>query len=83
MTALVQAISVNPRVTGSASGLYGAMQMLVGAVLVALAGFGRDPALSSAVVLVLSGIVAQGAFWLAAREPAAGGSADARNASTP
>ena len=81
--ALVQAISVNPRVTGSASGLYGAMQMLVGAVLVALAGFGRDPALSSAVVLVLSGIVAQGAFWLAAREPAAGGSAEARNASTP
>ncbi len=67
--ALVQAISLNPRVTGSASGLYGAVQMAVGAVLAASAGFGRNPALASALVLAASGIVAQIAFWLAAREP--------------
>ncbi|MGO9422011.1 multidrug effflux MFS transporter [Roseiarcus sp.] len=67
--ALVQAISVNPRVTGSASGLYGAAQMVVGATLVALAGLGRNPALASAIVLALSGLIAQASFWLAAREP--------------
>ena len=67
--ALVQAISVDPRVTGSASGLYGAVQMAVGAGLVALAGLGRDPALASALALVLAGFVAQGAFRLAGREP--------------
>jgi len=67
--ALVQALSVNPRVTGSASGLYGAAQMVVGAALVALAGLGRNPALASAIVLTLSGGIAQAAFWLAAREP--------------
>lgn len=66
--ALVQAISLNPRVTGSASGLYGAMQMVVGAALVALAGLGGNPALASATVLVLAGLVAQASFWLAARE---------------
>ncbi len=81
--ALVQAISVNPRVTGSASGLYGAMQMLVGAVLVALAGLGRNPALASAMVLVLSGIVAQGSFWLAARDPMDGRTAEAAKATAP
>ncbi len=64
--ALTQAISGDPRVTGSASGLYGAMQMVVGAALVALAGLGADPALASALVLVLSGVVAQTAFWIAA-----------------
>jgi DHA1 family bicyclomycin/chloramphenicol resistance-like MFS transporter len=69
--ALVQAISVNPRVTGSAAGLYGAAQMVVGATLVALAGLGRNPALASAILLALSGLIAQASFWLAAREPAA------------
>ena len=81
--ALVQAISVNPRVTGSASGLYGAMQMLVGAVLVALAGLGRNPALASSIVLVLSGMVAQGSFWLAAREPLAGRGSAVGNVAKP
>ena len=46
--ALVKAISVNPRVTGTASGLYGSVQMAVGAALVALAGLGANPALASA-----------------------------------
>jgi MFS transporter, DHA1 family, multidrug resistance protein len=63
--ALVQAISVNPRVTGTASGLYGSIQMAVGAALVALAGLGANPALASALVLLGAGIVAQTSFWVA------------------
>ena len=39
--ALVKAISVNPRVTGTASGLYGSVQMAVAGTLVMLAGWGR------------------------------------------
>jgi MFS transporter, DHA1 family, multidrug resistance protein len=63
--ALVKAISVNPRVTGTASGLYGLIQMAVGAVLVALAGLGANPALASALVLLGAGVVAQTSFWVA------------------
>jgi MFS transporter, DHA1 family, multidrug resistance protein len=63
--ALVKAISVNPRVTGTASGLYGSIQMAVGAALVALAGLGANPALASAAVLLAAGVVAQASFWVA------------------
>jgi MFS transporter, DHA1 family, multidrug resistance protein len=69
-TALVQAMSVNRNVLGSASGLYGFAQMAVGAALTALAGLGRDPALAAGVVLVLAGIVAQASFWIAIRHEA-------------
>ncbi|MFG1240568.1 multidrug effflux MFS transporter [Xanthobacter autotrophicus DSM 597] len=65
--ALAEALSVNPRVAGSASGLYGAMQMAVGALCTALAGVGSDPALAAALVLAGSGIIAQAAFWIAGR----------------
>jgi MFS transporter, DHA1 family, multidrug resistance protein len=63
--ALVQAISVNPRVTGAASGLYGSVQMAVGAALVAVAGLGANPSLVSAAVLLGAGLVAQTSFWVA------------------
>ena len=63
--ALVKAISVNPRVTGTASGLYGSVQMAVGAALVALAGLGANPAFASAAVLLAAGVVAQASFWVA------------------
>jgi MFS transporter, DHA1 family, multidrug resistance protein len=63
-------MSVNRHVLGSASGLYGFIQMAVGAALTALAGFGRDPALAAGVVLVLAGIVAQASFWIAIRHEA-------------
>jgi MFS transporter, DHA1 family, multidrug resistance protein len=69
--ALVKAISVNPRVTGTASGLYGSIQMAVGAALVALAGLGANPALASALVLLGAGIVAQTSFWVARNGSAA------------
>lgn len=68
-TALTQAISVNPHVIGSASGLYGFTQMAVGALCTALAGIGGNPGLAAAVVLVAAGIVAQLSFWIALRHP--------------
>ncbi len=63
--ALTEAVSVNSRVIGSASGLYGFIQMAVGASCTALAGFGRDPALAAALVLAGAGVVAQISFWIA------------------
>lgn len=65
--ALTQAISVNPHVIGSASGLYGCTQMVVGAVCSALASLGQNPALAAAAVLAGAGIISQIAFWLASR----------------
>lgn len=65
--ALTEALSVNPRVGGSASGLYGAVQMAVGALCTTLAGVGSDPALAAALVLAGSGIIAQATFWMAGR----------------
>jgi DHA1 family bicyclomycin/chloramphenicol resistance-like MFS transporter len=66
-TALSQAISVNPHVIGSASGLYGFSQMGVGAVCTALTGLGSNRALSAALVLVIAGAIAQTSFWIALR----------------
>ncbi|MCC6469519.1 MAG: multidrug effflux MFS transporter [Alphaproteobacteria bacterium] len=66
-TALGQAISVNPQVIGSASGLYGFTQMTIGAVCTAVAGLGDNPALSTAIVLAAACVLAQGAFWIAQR----------------
>jgi len=65
--ALTQAISVNPHVIGSASGLYGFSQMGVGAVCTALTSLGSNPALSAALVLVIAGAIAQTSFWIALR----------------
>jgi DHA1 family bicyclomycin/chloramphenicol resistance-like MFS transporter len=65
--ALTQAVSVNPNVIGSASGLYGFAQMAVGAICTAAAGMGSNPALATAVVLAVSGCLAQASFWVAAR----------------
>jgi DHA1 family bicyclomycin/chloramphenicol resistance-like MFS transporter len=67
-TALTLAVSVNPHVIGSASGLYGFAQMGVGAICTALAGLGGNPALSAALVLAGAGIIGQSAFWMALRK---------------
>jgi DHA1 family bicyclomycin/chloramphenicol resistance-like MFS transporter len=63
--ALTQAISVNPAVIGSASGLYGFSQMGVGAICTALVGTGSNPALTAAIILVGAGVIGQAAFWIA------------------
>ncbi|HTR86741.1 MAG TPA: multidrug effflux MFS transporter [Reyranella sp.] len=65
--ALTQAVSVNPKVIGSASGLYGFSQMGVGAICTALVGMGADPALAAAVILAGAGVIGQMAFWIALR----------------
>jgi DHA1 family bicyclomycin/chloramphenicol resistance-like MFS transporter len=65
--ALAQAVSVNPAVIGSASGLYGFSQMGVGAICATLVGAGSNPALAAAIILVGAGIVGQIAFWIALR----------------
>ncbi|KAA2214283.1 multidrug effflux MFS transporter [Teichococcus oryzae] len=67
--ALTQAVSVNPQVIGSASGLYGCSQMAVGALCASLAGVGDDPALASAVVLFGAAMIGFCAFALALRRP--------------
>ena len=63
--ALAEALSVNPAVAGSASGLYGFMQMAIGAICTALAGLGDNPALAAGIVLCAAGALAQLSFWIA------------------
>jgi MFS transporter, DHA1 family, multidrug resistance protein len=60
--ALAEAINVNPRIAGSASGLYGFTQMAIGSICTALGSIGNDPAIAATLVLVGSGIVAQISF---------------------
>lgn len=64
---MVKAISVAPRSTGSAAGLYGFGQMAVGAICTALVSLGSDPALTSAVVLTAMAALARGAYVVATR----------------
>lgn len=63
--ALTEALGVNPQAAGSASGLYGAAQMAIGAACTALAGLGGNPMLAAGSVLFGAGVVAQIAFWFA------------------
>ncbi|MCO6415621.1 Bcr/CflA family efflux MFS transporter [Siccirubricoccus sp. KC 17139] len=65
--ALAEAMSVNPLVVGSASGLYGFGQMGIGGISTSLAGIGGNPALAAALVLVSAGVIAQFSFRLALR----------------
>lgn len=63
--ASVQAVSVVPRLIGSASGLYGCMQMLVGASCAALVTLHPDAALAAACVMLAFSLLGQAGFWLA------------------
>ena len=63
--ALSKALSINPLVAGSASGIYGFTQMLVGALCTSLAGLGGDPTLAAAVVLIAACLIAQASFKVA------------------
>jgi DHA1 family bicyclomycin/chloramphenicol resistance-like MFS transporter len=65
--ALTQAISVNPLVTGSASGLYGFVQMSVGALCTALASLGSNPALAASAMLTGAGLTATLAYAVASK----------------
>ena len=63
-------ISVDPRLIGSAAGLYGFLQMTIGAACTTLAGIGHDPAVAACAVLVGASLLAQAAFRIALRTPA-------------
>lgn len=65
--ALTRALSVNPKVIGSAAGLYGFTQMGVGALCAALSGIGSDPALAAGVVLVSAALLGMAALTGAQR----------------
>lgn len=65
--ALAKAVSVNPRLVGSAAGLYGFTQMGIGAVCTATAALGHDPGRSALGVMVASTTLAQFAFTVALR----------------
>ncbi len=65
-------ISVDPRLIGSAAGLYGFLQMTVGAACTTLAGLGADPAVAACTVLVGAALLAQASFRIALRTPANG-----------
>lgn len=65
--AITQALSIDPRMAGSATGLYGCMQMLVGAACSALVVLGNDPALATALVLVGASLLGQVCLRYASR----------------
>ncbi|WP_223162123.1 multidrug effflux MFS transporter [Salinicola halophyticus] len=66
-TALTLAVGINPKVVGSAAGLYGFAQMGIGALCTALAGLGDNPALATAIVLATAAVIGQIALRTALR----------------
>ncbi|MDE2606955.1 MAG: multidrug effflux MFS transporter [Burkholderiales bacterium] len=71
--ALAKAVGVEPRLVGSAAGLYGFSQMAIGAGCTALAALGSDPALSATAVMVGATAFSQLAFTVALRRERAAG----------
>ncbi|OZI77877.1 multidrug effflux MFS transporter [Bordetella genomosp. 12] len=71
--ALTLAMSVNPQVIGSASGLYGCTQMAIGAICTSLAGLGASPLRAAVLVIAGACVLSQLALRMAQsrREPAA------------
>ena len=63
--ALTKAVSVDPHRVGSAAGLYGFTQMVVGAICTWLAAMGANPAVSALTVLLSAAALGQVAFWVA------------------
>lgn len=70
--AMTKAVGVDARAVASASGLYGFVQMTIGALCSALAGLGSSPMLAASLVLAAAGVIAQASFRLAARAEAKG-----------
>lgn len=66
-TALALALDVDSRLIGSSAGLYGSIQFLIGALCTSLAGIGSNPAVSSALVLTVTALIAQVCFHIARR----------------
>lgn len=66
--ALTIAVGIRPNLVASASGLYGFVQMMVGAICTAFVGLGADAALAAAAVLAVAGVIGQLCFALARRD---------------
>lgn len=64
---MTEAFGVNPAVIGSASGLYGSAQMVVGAICATLASLGSHPAFAAGLVVAVAALIAQFCIWLALR----------------
>src|SRR5690606_15196549 len=62
---LTNSLNVNPNIAGSASGLYGFMQMTLGAVCTSLSGLGNNPVFAMACVLLGASVLAQICFVFA------------------
>ncbi len=60
--AMAKSLNVNPRVTGSAAGLYGFTQMAVGAICTSLTAIGTNLTVSAAVVMAVAGVLGLAAF---------------------
>lgn len=60
---LAHAMSVDPKRVGSAAGLYGFIQMAVGAACTTLATFGSNATRSALIVMVGAAILARVALW--------------------
>ncbi len=67
--ALTLAMSVNPQVIGSASGLYGCTQMAIGAICTSLAGLGASPLRSAVLVIAAACVLSQLALRMAQSRP--------------
>ncbi len=67
--ALTGAVSTDAKTIGSAAGLYGCGQMVIGALCTALAGIGPDPARATALVLAGAALAGQAALAVALRTP--------------
>jgi DHA1 family bicyclomycin/chloramphenicol resistance-like MFS transporter len=67
--ALSKALGVAPvAVIGSAAGLYGFLQMAVGATCITALGIASNPAWAAACVLTVAMVASQSALWLALRQ---------------
>ncbi len=66
-SALTRALGVHPDLTGSAAGVYGCTQMVIGGLCTLGASLGDNPARSAFGVLLLACIVSQAGFRLALR----------------
>ncbi len=60
-------MAINPKVAGSAAGVYGAGHMTIGALCAASVSLIDDHALAAFIVLVVAGIAGQLGFWVALR----------------
>ena len=66
-TALTQALNAEPRLVGSAAGVYGFMQMGIGALYSLLVGLGKDPLITTAVLLTVASAIGATCFHLASK----------------